>query len=243
MDICKKKDKNIEPEDNCEEVGTKWILIAQEAKTKLVISHHEGKRDFEDSVELIEDLEKKRNKNTELPIFITDDWDPYKNALIEVYGITEQPEYKGRGRQSNPKKVPPPDLKYAQVIKHKKNDEVVSVDKRIVFGNEEEILNTLKQNGNTINTSYVERNNLTARNGVSRLIRDTIDFSKCFQMLLAHMCFFFAWFNFVKTHDALKIETDEGVKHWKQRTPAMAANITDHIWTLEELLNVKPPPK
>jgi hypothetical protein len=61
-------------------------------------------------------------------------------------------------------------------------------------------------------------------------------------MLIAHLCFFFAWFNFVKPHDALKIEIDDGVRRWKQRTPAMAAGITDHIWTLEELFNVKPPP-
>lgn len=191
---------------------------------------------------MIEDVDKKRDKSTKLPIFTSDDWDPYKNALIEVYGVPVQPEYKGRGRPPNPKKVLPPDLKYAQVIKHKKNDEVVSIEKRVVFGKEEEILNTLEQNGNTINTSYVERNNLTARNGVSRLIRDTINFSKCFQMLTAHVCFFFAWFNFVKPHDALKIEIADGIRRWKQRTPAMAANITDHIWKLEELFNVKPPP-
>jgi hypothetical protein len=69
-----------------------------------------------------------------------------------------------------------------------------------------------------------------------------INFSKCSQMLTAHVCFFFAWFNFVKPHDALKIEVADGVRRWKQRTPAMAAKITDHIWTLEELFNVKPPP-
>lgn len=224
-------------------MGTKWVLIAQDAETKLVISHHEGNRDFEDSVELIQDVERKRDTNAELPIFTSDDWDAYKNALVEVYCVEVQPEYKGRGRPPNPVKVPLPDLKYAQVIKHKKNDEVVAIEKKVVFGNEEEVLNALELNGNTINTSYVERNNLTVRNGVSRLIRETINFSKCFQMLIVHLCFFFAWLNFVKPHDALKIEIDDGIRRWKQRTPAMAAGITDHIWTLEELFNVKSPPE
>ncbi len=224
-------------------MGTKWVLIAQDAETKLVISHHEGNRDFEDSVELIKDVERKRDTNTELPIFTSDDWDAYKNALVEVYCVEVQPEYKGRGRPPNPVKVPLHDLKYAQVIKHKKNDEVVAIEKKVVFGNEEEVLNALELNGNTINTSYIERNNLTVRNGVSRLIRETINFSKCFQMLIVHLCFFFAWFNFVKPHDALKIEIDDGIRRWKQRTPAMAAGVTDHIWTLEELFNVKPPPE
>lgn len=241
MDIRKKKDKNLNPDDS-KDLGTKWVLTAQEAKTKLVISHHEGARDFEDSVELISDIERRRDKNIELPIFTSDDWDPYKNALVEVYSVQEQPKYKGRGRPPNPVKVPLPDLKYAQVIKHKENDEVVAIEKKVVFGNEEEVLNKLESDGNTINTSYIERNNLTVRNGVSRLIRETINFSKVFDMLMVHMCFFFAWFNFVKPHDALKLEMADGRRRWKQRTPAMAANITDHIWTLEELCNFKPPP-
>lgn len=46
-----------------------------------------------------------------------------------------------------------------------------------------------------------------------------------------HLCLFFAWFNLVKPHDALKIEIADGRRRWKQRTPAIAANLTDHIWT------------
>ena len=91
-------------------------MIAQEAKTKLVISHHVGGRAHEDAVELLTDTENRRDKSTELPIFTSDDWDAYKNALLEVYGVEEQPEYKGWGRPPNPKKVPPPDLKYVQVL-------------------------------------------------------------------------------------------------------------------------------
>ena len=143
-------------------------------KTKLVISHHIGGRAHEDAVELLTDIENRRDKSTELPIFTSDDWDAYK--MLEVYGIEEQPEYKGRRRPSNPKKVPPPDLKYVQVVKHR--EEVTDVKKRVVFGNEEEVLNALESAGNSVSTSYIERNNLTIRNGVSRLIRKIINFSK-----------------------------------------------------------------
>ena len=241
MDICKKKDKNLKPDDP-DEVCTKYVLVAQEAKTKLVTSYHVGRRAFEDAVELLAEMESRRDKSTELPIFTTDDWDAYKNALVEVYGVEEQPEYKGRGRPPNSKKVPPPDLKYGQVVKYREGDEVTDVKKRVVFGNEEEVLSALKLAGNSINTSYIERNNLTIRNGVSRMIRKTIDFSKCLNPLIMHLCLFFAWFNLVKTHDALKIEIADGRRRWKQRTPAMAANLTDHAWTLEELFRFKPPP-
>jgi len=158
------------------------------AKTKLVISHHVGGRAHEDAVELLTDIENRRDKSTELPIFTSDDWDAYKNALLEVYGVEEQPEYKGRGRPPNPKKVPPPDLKYVQVVKHR--EEVTDVKKRVVFGNEEEVLNALESAGNSVNTSYIERNNLNIRNGVSRLIRKTINFSKRLNPLIMHLCLF-----------------------------------------------------
>ncbi len=142
---------------------------------------------------------------TEHPIFTTDDWDAYKNALVEVYGVEEQPEYKGRGRPPNPKKVPPPDLKYGQVIKYREGEEVTDVKKRVrvVFGNEEGVLSALKSDGNSINTSYIERNNLTVRNGVSRVIRKTIDFSKRLNPLIMHVC----------------LEIADGRRRWKQRTP------------------------
>jgi len=217
-------------------------LVAQKAKTKLVISHHVGGRALEDAVELLTDMENRRDKSTELPIFTSDDWDAYKNALVEVYGVEEQPEYKGRGRPPNPKKVPRPDLKYAQVVKHREGDEVTGVKKRVVFGNEEEVLNALESAGNSISTSYIERNNLTVRNGVSRLIRKTINFSKRLNPLIMHLCLFFTWFNLVKPHNALKIEIADSGQRWKHRTPAMAADLTDHVWTLEELFRFKPPP-
>lgn len=217
-------------------------MVAQEAKTKLVACHHVGGRALEDAVELLTDLENQRDKSTELPIFTSDEWDAYKNALVDVYGVEEQPEYKGRGRPPDPKKVPPPDLKYGQVVKYREGGEVADVKKRVVFGDEEEVLCVLKLDGNGINTSYIERNNLTVRNGVSRLIRKTIDFSKCLNPLIMHLCLFFAWFNLAKPHDALKIEIVDSKRRWKQRTPAMAANLTDHIWTLDELFRFKPPP-
>jgi IS1 family transposase len=201
-------------------------LVAQEAKTKLVTSHHVGERALDDAVELLTDMENRRDNSTELPIFTSDDWDAYKNALVEVYGVEEQPEYKGRGRPPNPKKVPPADLKYGQVVKYREGGEVADVKKRVVFGNEEEVLSALKLAGNSINTSYIERNNLTVRNGVSRVIRKTIDFSKRLNPLIMHLCLFFACFNLVKPYDALKIEIADGRRRWKQRTLAIATNLT-----------------
>jgi hypothetical protein len=89
------------------QVGTKYVLVAQEAKTRLVTSHHVGGRALEDAVELLTDLENRRDESTELPVFTSDDWDAYKNALVEVYGVEERPEYQGRGRPPIQRKCHP----------------------------------------------------------------------------------------------------------------------------------------
>jgi ATP-dependent protease ClpP protease subunit len=48
-------------------------------------------------------------------------------------------------------------------------------------------------------------------------------------------------YNFVKTHKSLRVKTNRGRKKWMKRTPAMAEGLTDHIWSLRELLTFKVP--
>lgn len=76
-----------------------------------------------------------------------------------------------------------------------------------------------------ISTSYAERNNLNCRTFLRRLTRLTNGFSKRVENLFAALCLYFCHYNFVRIHGSLRI------------TPAMAANVTDHLWTTEEMLN------
>ena len=78
--------------------------------------------------------------------------------------------------------------------------------------------------GRRISTSYVERQNLTMRMSMRRFTRLTNGFSKKFENLQAALYLHFAYYNFCRTHKTLRI------------TPAMAAGITDHIWSIEEIL-------
>lgn len=75
-----------------------------------------------------------------------------------------------------------------------------------------------------INTSYVERQNLTMRMMLRRLTRLTNAFSKKWENLKAALALHFAFYNFCRIHRTLRV------------TPAMEAGLTDHIWTLTELV-------
>jgi hypothetical protein len=91
-----------------------------------------------------------------------------------------------------------------------------------------------------INTAYIERDNLTLRQELRRLTRKTLGFSKNRRELQHALNFIDAHDNFVKPHGALRLKSaSDKDRQWMPRTPAMAAGISDHLWTLEELLCYK----
>jgi hypothetical protein len=75
-----------------------------------------------------------------------------------------------------------------------------------------------------ISTSHVERQNLTMRMQMRRLTRLTNAFSKKWEKLYAMLALYFVWYNFCRIHQTLRV------------TPAMEAGISDHVWTLHELI-------
>lgn len=212
------------------------------ADTRVLISHHEGGRTAHDATELFSDIERKRNPDSQIPLFISDDWDAFEEGLLNVYGKVEQPPYKGVGRKPNPMLVPGEDLLYAQVCKKREHGSIVGMVKRVVFGDLEDILSILGADADgKINTSYAERLNLTVRNSLARFIRKTMNFSKNWAVHTKIIDFLQAWYNFVKPHISLRVAEIDGKRKWKQRTPMMAEGITDHIWKLEELLMFRVP--
>lgn len=237
----KKKEKNV-TEDDPAECGDCYTLTAMESGTRLWISHHEGDRTADDATELFEDIERKHNSDSEIPLFISDDWDAFEEGLLNVYGTVEQPPYAGVGRKPNPILVPKEGLLYAQVCKKREHGGVVGMVKRIVFGATSEILSILgADTDGKISTSYIERLNLTIRNSLARFIRKTMNFSKNWTRHSKIIDFLQAWYNFVKPHISLRVLQIDGNRKWKQRTPAMAKGLTDHIWKLGELLLFRVP--
>ena len=172
----------------------------------------------------------------------SDNWDPFEEGLVNVYGYLETPPYSGIGRKPLPILIPYPSLKYAQVCKQKEKGRVVEVLQRVVFGDPEEVMKSLgADSGGKINTAYIERFNLTIRNSLARFVRRGMNCSKDLLIHSHAIDFFQAWYNFVKPHQSLRREINVGRKRWTQRTPAMAEGLTDHVWSLRELLTFRVP--
>jgi hypothetical protein len=84
-----------------------------------------------------------------------------------------------------------------------------------------------------ISTSYVERQNLTMRMGMRRFTRLTNAFSKKVENLAHAVSLHYMHYNFARVHQSLAVTNDDGSR--TQRTPAMAAGVTDHVWTLTDI--------
>lgn len=182
----------------------------------------------------------KNRSDGHIPLFTSDELKHYDDAILEAYGIRHEfPRTGARGRPRKPILIVPKDLLYAQVVKHRKRGRVVDITTRVVFGTEQAVAAKLQQScvSHSINTSFVERNNLTMRHHNRRFTRKTIAFSKKRERLEQQLHVAFASYHFVKPHLGLRQRGKGTGKKYRDQTPMMAAGITDHIWTMSELFS------
>ena len=226
------------------EWGDTWIWVAFDPVHKLVIAVLVGERGEEEAIGFVARL-RDRLADACQPLLTSDCLPHYVGAILQAFGVWVQPQRKGkRGRFPKPRQVPPEGLKYATVHKKREKGRVVSVTTRIVYGNKDKIEAFLETLGQKINTSFVERVNLTLRLLVSRLHRKTLCFSKKREYLEYHLHLALTYYHFSRYHASLRVELPEPIptrgngspRKWQQRTPAMAAGLTDHRWSLRELL-------
>jgi len=116
-------------------------------------------------------------------------------------------------------------INYGQLVKEREGGRVVGKTRTIIFGEVDDV---------DIDTVYIERYNLTLRHGISRLVRKSLCFSKCKEMLDKYQCYN----NLIRANSALTIKTKKGEKNIL-RTPCIAEGITNHIWTWVDLLMFK----
>jgi hypothetical protein len=200
------------------------IDIASRLRTARGIAKTETKA----SIEVFQTL-KRRGHPDAPPPTVSDGWGGIDEAMVEVYGMV--PEYKGIGRPPTLKQ-PQTGWQYLQVVKQRENGRVVGVKLRVIFGDKDEVLAFLGKS-----TAYVERTHLTMRLFNGRLTRRTLGFSKELRMYRASAAWEDLVYNFARPLGTLRVKIlDDPKRRWRPRTPAMAAGLTDRIWTVKELL-------
>lgn len=187
-----------------------------------------GKTETEASAAVFRQL-KDRGHPEAPPPTVSDGWGGIREAMTEVYG--KIPEYSGRGRRPS-RKQPQPGWKYLQIVKQRDGKgRFLGIRFKAVYGDLQELIELLGKS-----TAYVERTHLTVRTFSSRLTRKSIAFSKETGMHEACAVLEDMYYNLIRPHKTLRLKNENGgVRKWIRRTPAMAAGLTDHRWTLKEL--------
>jgi len=199
-----KKQKNVRRSDDKLLVGDVWTYIALDVQTKLIPSYIVGKRDAYHTNAFMFDLSARIKNRVQIS---SDAMQSYASAVERGFGAG---------------------VDYAQIVKTYASDdrypqgkysapEVVSVEKSVVIGSPREAL---------ISTSHVEKQNHTLRMHCRRLTRLTNAFSKKLENFKAAIGLNFAYYNFVKTHGAIRC------------TPAMAAGIMPSALTVRNLVEM-----
>lgn len=201
-----KKDKNATTADRREGKGNVWTFVCIAAESRMVPAYYVS--NTRRKYDAVAFCDDVASRMNDRVQISTDALKSYADAVERGFGS---------------------DADYGQIVKHYGKSEVenettehryspaklIKVEKTVISGEPDETL---------ISTSYVERQNLTMRMHMRRLTRLTNAFSKKLENFRAAVALHFAYYNFVRLHKTLRC------------TPAMAGGVTDHIWTVRNLI-------
>lgn len=198
--------KNVNNKSRDPEHGDAYTFLGIDRNSKLILSHLVGKRDRGCASEFAEDLRVRIKGRTQLT---TDQFQGYLNAVLDAFGseVDFSQQHKSFAPDNNGS---------SNFTARRYSPPKISMLKtKIHIGN---------PNRDLISTSHVERTNLTVRLFNRRFTRLTLGYSKKLANLKHSVAILIAHFNFCRVHSAHKL------------TPAVAAGIADHTWTIDELL-------
>jgi len=212
--FCYSKQKNVpEQHRGTYGYGDVWTWTAICADTKLVPSWLVGERTVDDAWAFLSDLQGRLAERVQIS---SDGLKIYVQAVDLAFG---------------------PEVDFAQIHKLYGPAEGTTHQERkyspnVCTGIEKKII-TGDPDPAEISTSYVERQNLTMRMGMRRFTRLTNGFSKKVENLTHAVSLHYMHYNFARVHQSLTIKHEDGTR--TKRTPAMAAGVADHVWTLREI--------
>jgi len=227
-----------------------WVWTAMEPKSKLFMVVDVGSRTLAMAQRVVHQVAQVLAPDC-VPLFLTDGLKDYATAILTHFGHWMQPERRqDKGPLPKPRWVPLPALLYAQLVKSYRRRRIVGVKHRVVFGTQLAIEQVLAACGWTINTAFVERLNLDIRQRVAAIGRRVNTLCQGAEGLLDQLVLFQTYHNFVVPHASLRqplqvpaaTNGSGSAKVWRPCTPAMAAGLTDHVWSLKEVLFYRVPP-
>ena len=193
-------------------VGSKtrptWIFVAIEVWSRLWPSTVTGRRSYRNTLALLRDIGNRIDVER-LPPIVTDGFDFYEKVVRRVFG---------------------PAVLYGQVLKTRRNDRVIKVERRARLGASWRFTEALtnSEDSSRLNTSFIERMNLTIRQGSAYLSRRTLAHARSAETLVEHLELLRCHYNFVRPHGALKFGREV-------RTPAMQAGLATRRLTFREV--------
>src|SRR6266436_7127661 len=232
------------------ERSPQWVWVAVDPESKLLLAIDVGNRTLAMAQRFVHYVTQVLAPDC-TPLFLTDGFREYMTALLTHYGQWVQlPRRQAQGPAPKPRWRPLPQLLYAQVVKTVRRRRLVDVKHRVVFGTLEAVNHVLAPRGWQINTAFVERINLSIRQHVAAVGRRVSTLCKGEDGLRQQLSLYHVYSNFCLPHASLRQsllppEPTHGsgsAKRWQPRTPAMAAGLTDHVWTLREVLLFRVPP-
>ena len=228
----------------------RWVWTAMDPESKLLLSAQVGDRGPAMAQAVLHQISQLLAPGC-VPLFLSDGNPTYLPAIVRHFGHWVQPPRRhNRGPAPKPRWMPMPELLYAQVIKRTRRRRIVEVKHQVVLGSQAAVERVLAAHGWLINTSFVERLNLSLRQRVAPIRRRSSTSCKSATGLTQPLVLCQVYYNFVLPHASLRLplpvpEATNGTgsaREWQPRTPAMAAGLTDHVWSLKEVLLYRVPP-
>jgi IS1 family transposase len=218
-------------------VGDKenWLWVAIEPVTKIVPALHIGKRTTDEAMVFIHLLVLTLAPGC-VPAFTSDGIRQYFYALTAHFGYWKYPDKQWKWIVSDL-------LLYGQLVKRRnkrKHDGQSFIFTRMMWGKYTQLLQRLRELGlsGTIQTAFIERLNLTLRQGVAALSRRTWSKARSNEMLYLHVQWWRCYYHYSRAHETLRVRIPGLRRRYQPRSPAMAAGITDRLWSVGDILHL-----
>jgi IS1 family transposase len=227
-----------------------WVWTAIDPETKLLLSVQVGEHTLAMAQAVLHQIAQLLAPGC-MPLFLSDGYWHYLTAIVTHFGCWVQPPRRqAQGPAPKPRWMPLAALLYAQVVKTMRQRRLVAVKHRVIFGTKAAVEQVLAACGWQINTAFVERLNVSLRQRVAAMRRRSATSCMGEDGLGQHLALFQVYHNFVLPHASLRQALTEpmptngtgSAKVWRLCTPAMAAGLTEHVWTLREALLFRVPP-